>query len=215
MKAKINGIYSRMLPNKMRFVRVIDFVTMESGERGVVFVNREATDEQIQNHSIRFDVLSESEFFAMYNPTILTDGDEINVFKDSEFIGTFTVKATDDEMILKCEELDGILFDARVVINGGVTPIYIPASQRGRYFGITTCGAAHKKVVEIINAMIADAEEYINCIKTFPITSFIDVEKLRKMEEFQTEKLTESAEALRCLLRTNYENARKYQTLKA
>ena len=48
MKAKINGIYLRMLPNKMRFVRVLDFVTMESGERGVVFVNKEATDEQIQ-----------------------------------------------------------------------------------------------------------------------------------------------------------------------
>ena len=197
MKAKINGIYLRMLSNKMRFVRVLDFVTMESGERGVVFVNKEATDEQIQNHSICFDVLPESEFFKTYTPIILTDGDEINVYKGSEFIGTFAVKATEDESVFKCEELDGIMFDARVAVGGGITPIYTPASQQGRYFGIVTCGAAHKEAAEIINALIADAEEYISCVKTFPVTAFINIEKLREMKKFQTQKLSESAEALR------------------
>lgn len=197
MKAKINGIYLRMLPNKMRFVRVIDFVTMESGERGVVFVNKEATDEQIQNHLIRFDVLPESKFFETYTPIILTDGDEINVFKGSEFIGTFAVKATEDESVLKCEELDGILFDARVAVGGGIAPIYTPTSQQGRYFGIATCGAEQKEAAEIINALIKDAEEYINCIKTFPVTAFINMEKLREMKKIQTQKLSESAETLR------------------
>lgn len=197
MKAKINGIYLRMLPNKMRFVRVLDFVTMESGERGVVFVNKEATDEQIQNHSIRFDVLPESEFFKTYTPVILTDGDEINVFENSEFIGTFAVNATEDENVFKCEELDGILFDAHVTIGGGIVPIYTPSSQKGRYFGIATCEAKHKEAAEIIDALVKDAEEYINCIKTFPVTAFIDIEKLREMKKFQSQKLSESAEALR------------------
>ena len=200
MKAKINGIYLRMLPNKMRFVRVLDFVTMESGERGVVFVNKEATDEQIQNHSIRFDVLPESEFFKTYTPIILTDGDEINVYKGSEFIGTFAVKATEDESVFKCEELDGIMFDASVAVGGGITPIYTPSSQQGRYFGIATCGAEHKEAAEIINAMVKDAEEYINCIKTFPVTAFIDIEKLREIKKFQSQKLSESAEALRSVI---------------
>ena len=197
MKAKINGIYLRMLPNKMRFVRVIDFVTMDSGERGVVFVNREATDEQIQSHSIRYDVLPESKFFETYTPIILTDGDEINVYKGSEFIGTFAVKATEDESVFKCEELDGILFDARIAVGGGIAPIYTPASQQGRYFGIATCGAEQREAAEIINALVKDAEEYINCIKTFPVTAFINMEKLREMKKFQTQKLSESAETLR------------------
>lgn len=197
MKAKINGIYLRMLPNKMRFVRVIDFVTMENGERGVVFVNREATEEQIQNHSIRFDILHESKFFKTYTPIILNDGDEINVFKGSEFIGEFAVKETEDKNVFKCEELDGILFDSRVAFGGGIAPIYTPASQQGRYFSVATCGAAHKEAAEIVNALIADAEEYINCVKTFPVTAFVDIEKLREMKKFQTQKLSESAEALR------------------
>lgn len=196
MKAKINGIYLRMLPNKTRFVRVIDFVIMESGERGVVFVNREATDEQIQNHSIRFDVLPESEFFKTYNPTVLNDGDEINVYKGSEFIGTFSVKETEDENVFKCEELDGILFDARVAIGGGIVPIYTPSSQQGRYFGIATCEAEYKEVAQIINALIKDAEEYINSIKTFPVSTFINMEKLREMKKFQSQKLSECAESL-------------------
>lgn len=200
MKAKINGIYLRMLPNKMRFVRVIDFVTMESGERGVVFVNKEATDEQIQNHTIRFDTLPEQEFFKIYAPLRLSDGDEINVFKGSEHIGVFTVKETDDEMVFKCEELDSILFDARITVGGGLIAIYTPASQQGRYFGIVTCEAEHKEVTEIINDMINDAEEYINFIKTFPVTAFIDIEKLRGVKKFQLQKLNESAEAIRSLL---------------
>lgn len=197
MKAKINGIYLRMLPNKIRFVRVIDFVTMESGERGVVFVNREATDEQIQNHSIRFDVLTESEFFKTYTPITLTHGDEINVYKGSEFIGTFAVQATEDESVFKCEELDGIMFHAHVAVGGGIAPIYTPSSQQNRCFGIATCGAGHKEAAEIIDALVKDAEEYIDCIKTFPVTTFIDIEKLREMKKFQSKKLSESAEALR------------------
>lgn len=196
MKAKINGIYFRMLPNKMRFVRVIDFVTMESGERGVVFVNKEATDEQIQSHSIRFDTLPESKFFETYNPIVLTWGDEINVFENSEFIGTFAVNATEDENVFKCEELDGILFDAHIAIGGGIVPIYTPSSQKGRYFGIATCEAKHKEVAEIISSMIKDAEEYINCIKTFPVTAFADIERLREMKKFQSQKLSECAESL-------------------
>lgn len=197
MKAKINGIYLRMLPNKMRFVRVIDFVIMESGERGVVFVNREATDEQIQNHSIRFDTLPESKFFETYNPIVLTDGDEINVFENSEFIGTASVKETEDKNVFKCEELDGILFDVHVAIGGGIVPIYTPSSQQGRYFGIATCEAEYKEVAEIISSLIGDAEEYINCVKAFPVTAFTDIERLREMKKFQSQKLTECAESLR------------------
>lgn len=197
MKAKINGIYLRMLPNKMRFVRVIDFVIMESGERGVVFVNREATDEQIQNHSIRFDVLPESEFFKTYTPIVLTHGDEINVYKGSEFIGTVSVKETEDKNVFKCEELDGILFDVHVAIGGGIVPIYTPSSQQGRYFGIATCEAEYKEVAEIISSLIGDAEEYINCVKAFPVTAFTDIERLREMKKFQSQKLTECAESLR------------------
>ena len=169
MKAKINGIYFRMLPNKMRFVRVLDLVTMESGERGVVFVNKEATDEQIQSHSIRFDVLPESEFFKTYTPIVLTDGDEINVYKGSEFIGTFAVNATEDENVFKCEELDGILFDAHVAIGGVIVPIYTPSSQKGRYFGIATCEAKRKEVAEIISSLIKDAEESINYINSVSV----------------------------------------------
>lgn len=197
MKAKINGIYVKVLPNKMRFVRVLDFVTMESGERGVVFVNREATDEQIQNHSIRFDVLAESEFFKIYMPLFLSDGDEINVFKGNEYVGTYAVKATDDVLVFKCEELDGILFDSRIAIGGGLAPIYTPASQQGRYFGIAIYSEVQKEAAQIISDMIADAEEYINCLKTYPVTAYLNIEKLREMKKFQSQKLSESAEALR------------------
>ena len=142
-------------------------------------------------------MLPESEFFKTYTPIILTDGDEINVYKGSEFIGMFAVKATEDESVFKCEELDGIMFDARVAVGGGITPIYTPSSQQNRYFGIATCGAEHKEAAEIIDALVKDAEEYINCIKTFPVTAFIDIEKLREMKKFQSQKLSESAEALR------------------
>lgn len=195
MKAKINGIYLRMQP-KMRFVRVIDFVTMESGERGLVFVNREATDEQIQNHTIRFDTLPEQEFFKIYAPLLLSDGDEINVFKGSEHVGVFTVKETDDEMAFKCEELDGILFDARIAVGGGLTAIYTPASQQCRYFGIISSDATHREAAQIVNDLIADAKQYIECVKTYPVTAFIDMERLRALKKMQSEKLAEVATAM-------------------
>ena len=88
------------------------------------------------------------------------------------------------------------MFDARVAIGGGLIAIYTPASQQGRYFGIATCVAEQKEAAQIINDMIADAYRYIECVKTYPVTAFIDMERLRALKKLQSEKLAEVANAM-------------------